>query len=555
MAKMLEKRPKMYHTLLDLLSTDSRTQVTTDSDFGDLAVRKDPLDVWIIISRIHLTGSNQRASDNDKLTAALGVYQCKQRIKEILGEFFMRFKTTYQHAELIEAIDLAPKMQGKLFIMNLDPHRFSTLQVNMSNLESLGTRTKRIDSLGTAYTIANEWKVISSKSDGSKPVAQNASFATVHTKGKPKPAAIKAKHKPKEKVHLDKDEKKPSGGKTKGPPKNPCMIPGCGAMHWTRDCNFAQECEKAVTAAKAKSQMTNLTVGLDSDDEHCFSTTNTAIAKRADEKVFAAKCRRLDKGDVLLDNQSTVHVVKDMELLTNIRKIKNPMIINGIGGHIVVDHIGHLHPFGNVYYHPKAQANIISFGRVGKKFEIEYSHKQELFTVHVPGYTLPFHESELLHKCNFFRLEDYMSAHTLMSTKNTTATTEDTMISTVDENEARFTKREVRDAKRASELTRRLAYPSDKDLIKLVTSGQINDSSVTVQDIHRAGAIYGPPLATLKGKTVAKVPAIAKPINIPRTVLTNQVLHVDVMYVDNDPYFISIATPLGYTMCSHLSGS
>jgi hypothetical protein len=544
-AQMRKDRPKLYYTLLSLLSADSKLQVENDKSFGDLETSKDPLKLWTIISRIHLTGSNAEATDDDVLNATTSVYLTKQKVQESLAEFTNRFKATYKHAELIDAIDLTPKMKGKLFIQSLDNHRFATLKANIKNLQALGTQTKKITSFESAFNVANEWVVITSKGDGSKPYTQQASFSTEHTtKGKSKPVPWKGK--PKQNPSKPPTAKDPPKLKKSKPPYKPCPTPGCGEMHWKNDCPHVQAIKELVEQRRVKSQMTNITVGLDSDEYHCFSMIHAAISETptpiiSDAEAFVAKCDRLVKGDVLLDNQSTVHIFKDVDLLTNIREIKRPMIINGIGGQIKVNKIGHLHPFGNVYFHPKAQANILSYGRVGKKYEIEYSHRDKLFTVHAPGYTLPFHEHESLHKCNFHNFEDYRS--------------EDCLISTVAENESKFSKREVRDAKQASQLTRRMAYPSDKDLIKLVTSGQINDSTVTVQDINRAATIYGPPLASLKGKTVAKVPAIVKPINIPRTVFTNQVLHVDVMFVDNDPYLISIATPLGYTMCSHLSGS
>ena len=51
-------------------------------------------------------------------------------------------------------------------------------------------------------------------------------------------------------------------------------------------------------------------------------------------------------------------------MLKNIRNKSNrePVCIQGIGGDLVIDQVGEAGVFGTVYYHPKAMANVISFG-------------------------------------------------------------------------------------------------------------------------------------------------------------------------------------------------
>jgi hypothetical protein len=410
-SEMFKKRSKLYYVLLSLLSIDSRNLVETDKAYGNLKQTKDPLRLWKIITKIHLTGSNHEASDEDQLNSAGDVYITKQGIRESLGEFYLRFKSAYQYAEILDAIDLTPQKQGKLFIKNLDSHRFSTLNTNMKNNKTLGTQTKKIVSLAAAYIIASEWQVITGADDDGAPVTQQAAFVTQNTKGKTKPVVKKGKSKP-ETPDSDGDEKPEE--KKKPAPSKPCMIPGCGEKHWTNECPYAKVCKEAVEKKKAEEQMTNITIGLDSEDEHCF----TAIEVTTANSSFTDKCEKLDKGDVLLDNQSTTHIFKDADLLSNIRTLKRPKTINGIGGKVTATKIGHFHPFGNVYLHPTALANILSFARVGKKYDIEYDNKKELFTVHAHGYILPFHEYEYFHKGNFLNLENYRSVeHPISITK------------------------------------------------------------------------------------------------------------------------------------------
>jgi hypothetical protein len=67
----------------------------------------------------------------------------------------------------------------------------------------------------------------------------------------------------------------------------------------------------------------------------------------------------------------------------------------------------------------------------------------------------------------------------------------DTMIETVAQNRAKFTKVEVNRADRARELWKILAFPSIKDFVWMISNGKLIDSDVTVHDVYRMLKIYG----------------------------------------------------------------
>ena len=62
-------------------------------------------------------------------------------------------------------------------------------------------------------------------------------------------------------------------------------------------------------------------------------------------------------------------------------------------------------------------------------------------------------------------------------------------ISTVKGNEAQFTKREVRDARQAREMMRRLGFVSMKDQAAMLKYGAIINCPVTPADVYRAQRI------------------------------------------------------------------
>jgi hypothetical protein len=62
------------------------------------------------------------------------------------------------------------------------------------------------------------------------------------------------------------------------------------------------------------------------------------------------------------------------------------------------------------------------------------------------------------------------------------------MVTTVQENESLYTKREVIVARNAKDFTFEVGYPPTGEAIKLIKTG-INNTSVTIQDLQRAEQI------------------------------------------------------------------
>jgi hypothetical protein len=124
-------------------------------------------------------------------------------------------------------------------------------------------------------------------------------------------------------------------------------------------------------------------------------------------------------------------------------------------------------------------------------------------------------------------------------------------IKTVEENLRSYTKREVASAEAARELQARLGYPSDRTFSEMVDKGILN-SPITSYDVQRATKIFGPNVANLKGKTVSKTGEAVKVEYLPPPIEKDQLLEIDVMFMDRDPYLISVSTPLNLVLCTHI---
>jgi hypothetical protein len=84
-----------------------------------------------------------------------------------------------------------------------------------------------------------------------------------------------------------------------------------------------------------------------------------ATALMTQAKLLNEKCS-LNPMWILCDNKSTVDIVENKNMVTNIRHTQNLINITGIGGTPVrINQIGDLLGYGMVYYHPDVARNII----------------------------------------------------------------------------------------------------------------------------------------------------------------------------------------------------
>jgi hypothetical protein len=84
--------------------------------------------------------------------------------------------------------------------------------------------------------------------------------------------------------------------------------------------------------------------------------------------------------EVLLDNQANISILHPM-LLSNVKKAKQK--VKGVGGtQLIVDMVGHLDGFFEVYASEHTKANVLSFGDVEDLYKITYT-RGDSFVVHM----------------------------------------------------------------------------------------------------------------------------------------------------------------------------
>jgi hypothetical protein len=121
------------------------------------------------------------------------------------------------------------------------------------------------------------------------------------------------------------------------------------------------------------------------------------------------------------------------------------------------------------------------------------------------------------------------------------------MIASVSDNIRKYTKRELKMAELARDYQRKLGYASSGQLVKLISQGKIHNINITPQDVARATDIWGPDLGSLKGKTTTHKAELEEEI-IKIGIRSDQVMHIDLMFVNSITYLITVYMPLEYVV-------
>jgi hypothetical protein len=102
-----------------------------------------------------------------------------------------------------------------------------------------------------------------------------------------------------------------------------------------------------------------------------------------------------------------------------------------------------------------------------------------------------------------------------------------------------------------------LGNPSEKDYQGLVSGNLINNCPISSFNVSNARAIFGPDLASVRGKTVRKKPApvVTHYVAVPHTLVeANKVimLAADVFFVDGTAFFLTVGRRLKFVTAKHV---
>ena len=590
-----ERKPQLYAAIWGQLSRESRDQAKRHDFWEVVDQSKEPLHLWRIVEETHMneTSSNPTL---DRQNAKIKFERTWQYKAESITDFKDRFDYLYEHYIAMGNPELDDQSLAMDFLMKLDNSRYTEFRNYLMNGVTTGT-VAYPNTLSGMYNQAVNFKPIGSSSL-SGAVALNPQHRAVfytgrgdgrgrgnpnwrgtrggrggrHEGGRGPPRGGKNNNQSSSSssaapTNDEEDEAKGTSSGTNSSRRKSftgkCML--CQEEgHMMIDC---PSLDTAIAAVKQSSSSSKKrTASVTYADESGSGQPGQGRIRLANNfctcvyrherisQAIAGGELRLKRYDVILDSGATEGIFHAKELLGNIRTGEFTVHIEGVGGEaMTTDKVGDVSFFGTHLYHPDAIANILPLCLVEDMYDVEYTQGRG-FTVYVDGDMGIFFKriDKGLFVADFspFLSQDEDNEMQYQGVDDEIIAT-----MTAEGNERLFPPREVKSAQEARAIKRKLGYPADSSMIDAIKYGAINNLPVTEHDIHRANKIYGPDIASLKGKTKARKPAVARAEYTRTPVEIVQTMHSDIMFVDKMAFFTSVLLPLDLTMVNPLHGS
>jgi hypothetical protein len=189
----------------------------------------------------------------------------------------------------------------------------------------------------------------------------------------------------------------------------------------------------------------------------------------------------------------------------------------------------------------------VSAARVEEKYHVTFKQNQSI-TVHIaPDFRIEFRKDP---KSKFYSADftDGLLARLRAAEKHNTNFEPGFFVTTVEDRVGDFTKRDVLRAELARAMTRKLGYPSDQALSYTLSKGALINADTTGRDIVNAAAIFGPSVASLKGKTKDLGPVRENIFPVPRSKVKHQTMSCDVFHWRAIIFILAVVIPLQLIM-------
>ena len=523
------------------MAEESRALVESSEGWNDIESARDIVKLIELIGKTHLSSATG-LPEIDKRRARAHYNSIRQGDKETLPEFKERFDFALKTLTATGETAPSDAAQAADFLAKLDLKRYQQLSVDLENAQILALAAGKKDStypstLVAAYNLASNYKVIRTNGEKAQVAAAQVPIFATSKSGNGK-----------------KNGKHGGSGKqnqTKQPDK------AHDASPTTHHASSGATSESAPTTTTARNEST---ATQRRSNVKCFKCGELGHVKRNCPKpepstpafcgvplrsslvpvpsnTLAQVSGVVGPRQVGIDTFGGTHCFGNKDLLCDLQAV-DAVHLHGVGGHIDANQMGTFALADiDVYYSADMPVNMLSWALLSDNFDIEWDQTPQRITVHFPKASLVFKRIQDVYVLD---VDDYKDAVVAA-------------VATVDGNRQLYARADVEAADQARILAQRLGGASDKDLAKMCRMGVIKNNPVAPQDIHRATRIYGPDLASVRGKTTRKAPPIVNfEERIPRLLVSSELVgHLDLFFVEGIPFLLCVATPL-YTC--HLKG-
>ena len=578
------QKPAFYMFLWRACSEASKSRIMGDARYDEAERVKDPTVLWEIIRSTHETnpsggGDQMLLYDRELLVTLFGRF-CQQ--DKAIDAFYTTYKEWMVTLKNAGIEVLTPAQEAMRFLNKLDPFRYGKMMTELTNQASRAGGLPFPQTLALAYDTASTHKnnvMIHDKAGG-----ELMSVMVLADHCKPTTTAGK----PNNKRHRGEDEEVAgdvssrrgrgggrgvfggrdstgraggiarggaAGGRARGDGggrrggragrgEDRRVCHHCNVVgHIKYRCSSwlaTEEGKKYTNEQAERAYVLEEEGGRDDPLNLCYWEGNFVVD--GDKRELAL----FTSTEVLLDNQASRSVFHNADLLRDIEDIE-PYSLGGIdasAGGLRVSKAGVMQGLsgltGGVGLVANASANVISQSKLKDAgYRVQYDEPRDVYRV--TGDYVEF----------VFKRKVGPSGRRSAHYSCDMADMEKVLIHSVTDNMRRYNKREVGEAIAARDFQEKLGNSTGQCAIDVINQGVLN-LGVTREAVLRADAIFGPSVARCNGHTNKQTPMEAKTVLAPRVTQKEQLMVLDIMYVQKIPFVMGVLVPLGLAMCAHI---
>ena len=266
------------------------------------------------------------------------------------------------------------------------------------------------------------------------------------------------------------------------------------------------------------------------ETHRCTSSTTDA----ASDVFLATVAPKNDDTTILLDTQSSIHIIRSPSIALNIHDTHFPVTIQGItGDRVKISQEATIKDIGvQGYYSPYIMsANILSYHKLKETHSVHYDENTDTFiAVPARGLTLTF---TCVRGHYVMDIDKILPIYVVKRSSN-------------------YTAKQLASAREAYEFITRMGFVSYKSAAEIIQRGSMKDINFNRSDLVNAQIIYGTPAAYQLGQGTQKNEKCRQDDQIPLHESVSQELQVDIFFFLGQVFFLSISVLLGLVMVTHL---